>query len=155
MGEIREGIGPSPVSVPINIHDVCTFAEREEGESKTRWRSGNAAEPRQRGQKGRGRGGETQLGEEEGKRARDSASSHQGITRSNRFVESKIVDETRGARSCREACGPFPCKACGGSRGSRGVRNACIGVNGRGRRRRIEEHGSRVPLQRRRNYKRG
>lgn len=55
MGEIREGIGPSPVSVPINIHDVCTFAEREEGESKTRWRSGNAAEPRQRGQKGRGR----------------------------------------------------------------------------------------------------
>lgn len=99
--------------------------------------------------------GETQLGEEEGKRARDSASSHQGITRSNRFVESKIVDETRGARSCREACGPFPCKACGGSRGSRGVRNACIGVNGRGRRRRIEEHGSRVPLQRRRNYKRG
>lgn len=34
---------------------------------------------------------------------RDSASGHRGITRSNRFVELKIVDETREARPSREA----------------------------------------------------
>lgn len=34
---------------------------------------------------------------------RDSASGHRGITRSNRFAELKIVDETREVRSPREA----------------------------------------------------
>ena len=41
--------------------------------------------------------------ERERERERDSASGHRGITRSNRFVELKIVDETREARPSREA----------------------------------------------------
>lgn len=48
---------------------------------------------------------ETQLRAEARKveQERDSASGHRGITRSNRFAELKIVDETRGVRSRREA----------------------------------------------------